>query len=43
MLANNKINSNMKSQSYQNDITDLYDKNKKIEEELLSGDVIFSD
>lgn len=38
MLANNKINTNIKSQNYQNDLTDLYEKNKKLEEELLSGD-----
>ena len=41
MLANNKINTNIKSQNYQNDLTDLYEKNKKLEEELLSGDVSF--
>lgn len=41
VLVNNKINGNSKSSAYQIEINELYDKNKKIEEELLSGEVWF--
>lgn len=39
MLANNKINGNAKNTNYQNEINELYTKNKKTEEELLAGEV----
>lgn len=38
MLANNKINGNSKNTNYQNEINELYTKNKKTEEELLAGE-----